>query len=100
MNVTSTQPSRQSGLPQGSEVSPDRVFVVTGFDSEHAVEGEAIAHYVIADDDRQASAEVAAQWPGFVAMGSATLAELKRHIVRLEAVRRGLVPPTAGHSAT
>jgi hypothetical protein len=82
-------------------MDPSKVFVVTGVSDPSGLKGadadiKTEAHYLIADDQNLAIKAVLAQFPQFVPMGAATLAELKKFVIEMEAVRLGVKAPLNG----
>lgn len=80
--------------------NPEHVFVVTGCHTM-TPDGQKVSldsaetkgYYVIAKSDYAASQTVLRHYPDFVPMGCTTLAELKKFVVDMEAVRLGIKKP-------
>lgn len=94
--IRSNDSERRMNTPsQTSEpkIDPNRVFIVTGFKGKTPEDAAREAHVCVANTDHDAVQAVIQRIPDFVPMGASTLAELKRFVIQMEAVRIGVTQP-------
>lgn len=74
----------------------DTVFLVTGYHeegSEQIVNSKPQTYYVVANSSYEAVQTVTDRIPSFLPVGSSTLADLKRIVLEMEAIRIGIRKP-------
>ena len=81
---------------QKSALDANKIFIITGYHEESSnkvIDSKPQTYYVVADSSYEAVQAVTDKINSFLPVGSSTLAELKRIVLEMEAIRIGIRKP-------